>query len=81
MPAGGVNVADHRTTLFDVSTSVTLITSDERRVKFLYPQRSPTFQVVSVPSRSPLGVARSRLYGWSRWMSVFAGFVPRWDVT
>src|SRR5712692_5504352 len=60
-PAGGVNGADQRTTLFDVSTIVIVIESVDRRVKFLYPHRSPTFHTVSVPSMIPLGVARSLL--------------------
>src|SRR5436309_10829111 len=80
-PAGGVSGADHRTMLFSVSTIVIVIESVDRRVKFLYPHRSPTFQIVSVPSMIPLGVARSLLYRCSRCTSVFAGFVPRCDVT
>src|SRR3989449_9254376 len=54
-PAGGVSGADHRTMLFSVSTTVIVIESVDWRGEFLYPHRSPTFQVWLVPSVTPSG--------------------------
>src|SRR5439155_345378 len=59
-PAGGVSRAVQRTTLFSVSTMVTVTWSVDRRVKFLYSHRSPTFHTRSVPSTSEIPDSSSR---------------------
>src|SRR5712691_3722515 len=55
-------IADlHSTVLFVRSTTVIVIASVDRREKLLYAHRSPASHTLSLPSTSPLGVARAPL--------------------
>ena len=55
-------IADlHSTMLFVRSTTVTVIASEDLIVKLLYAHRSPASQLLSLPSKRPLGVASAPL--------------------